>query len=177
VKSTNGNTLHRRVLRINVGFLLSDGPGNSHDADLHIPDPIRIDDDLVFQHLHGDLRFSRMKEGILVQGKLAIGLSLQCSRCLDHFERDISVRVEELYAHPKPIGGSEFYIGQDGNLDLAPLLRAETLIQVAQKVLCSPDCKGLCPQCGTNLNQEQCDCEIDDIDPRLAKLRELLDTD
>jgi uncharacterized protein len=40
------------------------------------------------------------------------------------------------------------------------------------KPLCSEDCKGICPQCGQDLNEGECDCEIETVDPRLAKLKE-----
>jgi uncharacterized metal-binding protein YceD (DUF177 family) len=84
----------------------------------------------------------------------------------------MKIEVEELYTYPNN-RVSEFSIGDDAILDLAPLLRAEAIIADARGVLCRPDCKGLCPTCGANLNYGPCDCQ-DEIDPRLAKLRELL---
>src|SRR5699024_11691418 len=50
----------------------------------------------------------------------------------------------------------------------------EVILALPMKSLCSSDCKGICQKCGKNLNEGKCDCEIDDIDPRLAKLKELL---
>ena len=61
-------------------------------------------------------------------------------------------------------------------LDLAPLLREEILIHTDKRILCKPDCKGLCPECGKNRNRETCDCEQDRIDPRFAALKDLLDS-
>ncbi|MCA9889795.1 MAG: DUF177 domain-containing protein, partial [Anaerolineae bacterium] len=69
-----------------------------------------------------------MKEGILVQADLDVIVDTQCNRCLDTFEQELNVQLEELYAHPRPIGQSEFFVGADTMLDLAPLLRAEVLI-------------------------------------------------
>lgn len=162
-----------RVLKLNVGFLLNDGPGHSHQTTFDVP-AMRVADDLHLRYLRGPLRLSRTKEGILVQGQLAAGLTGECSRCLTPVPVDLTIDLEELFGYPMS-GQMEFGIGEDGVLDLAPLLRAETMILSARGVLCRPDCKGLCPECGANLNEETCACDLENIDPRLAKLKELLD--
>lgn len=169
--------LSNRVLTINVGFLLSDGPGNQKDIQVQIDDALRIADDLVAKSVIGQLRLSRTKEGILVQGNLNISIDRECARCLDAFIHDIPVTVAELYASPRPIGETEFFVGQDAKLNLSSLLRAEILIVLSHRETCREDCQGLCPVCGINHNQESCDCEINTIDPRLAKLKELIDSD
>ncbi len=175
MKPLHGRYLSNRVLKINVGFLIADGPGNSQDSEMHIPDPVRVADDLIVHYIDGHMRLSRMKEGILVQGQLHLGADNECSRCLTPLQQDVAVRLEELYAHP-PRSDAEFSIGADHILDLSPLLRAEVLIATSHKALCQDDCKGLCPECGANLNLETCHCELEHIDPRMAKLKELLDS-
>lgn len=161
-----------RVLKLNVGFLLSSGPGHIHDTSFDVP-TIRVSDDVDLDYVRGTARLSRTKEGILVQGKLQFGIEDECYRCLDTVSRELSVELEELYAYP-PRLDAEFGVADDGILDLAPLLRAEALIAAAHRALCKPDCKGLCPTCGTNLNYGTCACADEDIDPRMAKLQELL---
>lgn len=161
-----------RVLKINVGFLLNTGPGHSHNSQIDVP-RVRVSDDLTPQYVRGPLRLSRTKEGILVQAELKVGIDDECYRCLTPVAREVLVEMEELYAYHS--FNAEFRIGDDAILDLGPLLRAEVLIATAQRVLCSADCKGLCPNCGANLNVAACQCELDDIDPRLAALRNLLD--
>lgn len=175
MKSTHEHYLSNRVLKVNVGFLLSDGPGNSQNSRLDIPSAVRVADDLMVNYISGTLRLTRTKEGILVQSKLLVGVIAECSRCLDVLEREIALDMEELYMHPVPIA-SEFFVGADAILDLAPLLRAEVLIETSRPVLCRDDCKGLCPTCGVNRNHESCECEADRVDPRLASLRTLLDS-
>ena len=172
--SSNSHYLHSRVLKINVGFLLSAGPGNSHSSRLDIPSAVQIADDVIVNYLEGDIRLTRTKEGILVQANLTAGYNNDCSRCLDAVVQDITMDVEELYMHPAPVA-SEFAVGADAILDLAPLLRAEILLTAGQSVLCREDCKGLCATCGINLNHDSCSCADDYIDPRMAKLKELLD--
>jgi len=176
VSTSSASLLSNRILKINVGFLLSDGPGNQKDIQVDITDAVRISEDLVAKSIIGQLRLSRTKEGILVQGDLEVSVDRDCARCLDNFVHEIPVQVEELYASPRPIGETEFFVGQDAKLDLAPLLRAEVLIALSHREYCNDDCKGLCPVCGVNRNHESCDCEIDFIDPRMAKLKELLDS-
>lgn len=175
MKSTHEHYLSNRVLKTNVGFLLSDGPGNSQDSRLDIPAAVRVADDLIVNYINGTLRLTRTKEGILVQSHLQVGITAECSRCLDPVEREVDLDMEELYMHPAPVA-SEFFVGADAILDLAPLLRAETLIAATGRALCQVDCKGLCPVCGVNRNHETCDCDTDRIDPRLASLRALLDS-
>jgi uncharacterized protein len=165
--------LNNRVLKFNVGFLLNEGPAHSHDAELDLP-AVRISDDLLVDHVRGPLRLSRTKEGILVQAELEVGLSDECYRCLDPVERKMDIEIQELYAFHRQ-NEVEFSIGEDAILDLNPLLRAEVLIGGAQRSLCRPDCKGLCSNCGANLNYETCDCDREDIDPRFAALKNLLD--
>lgn len=176
MKSSTAGYLNNRVLKVNVGFLLSAGPGTSRDADFDIPDPVRIANDLTVNAVHGHLRFSRMKEGILVQGHLTLTVDRECDRCLDTFEQAVDVSIEELYAHPVPLDATSFAVGADGVLDLNPLLRAEVLIETSHKTLCREDCQGICPVCGANRNHESCNCELDNIDPRLEALRKLLDS-
>jgi uncharacterized protein len=171
VKHVENGFVGSRVLKINVGFLLADGAGHGHETQFDVP-RMRIAEDVDLVYLRGPLRLSRTKEGVLVQGTLQAGVEDECYRCLRPVERELDIEVEELYAYPHP-NGSEFAIGEDAMLDLAPLIRAEAIIADTRGVLCRPDCKGLCATCGANLNDGPCGCE-DDIDPRFAKLKDLL---
>ena len=162
-----------RVLKLNVGFLLADGPGHSHETAFDVPH-VRMSSDVDLAFVRGPVRLSRTKEGILVQGQLDIGVEDDCLRCLEAVSTAVPITLEELYSYP-PSRGAEFSIGDDAILDLAPLIRAEVMIAVAGGVLCRPDCKGLCPECGVNLNQTTCSCAENAVDPRMAKLKEILD--
>jgi uncharacterized protein len=173
VNQVSKGYVSNRVLKINVGFLQSGGPGHSHDSVFDVP-TVRVSDDLTLDYVRGPIRLSRTAEGILVQGKLEVGFATECYRCLDPVTLNVTVDVEELFASPSPVG-AEFSVHDDGILDLAPLLRDEVLIVASRGVLCRPDCKGLCPDCGTNWNHATCTCAEERIDPRLAQLKNLLD--
>jgi uncharacterized protein len=173
VKQYHNGFVGNRVLRLNVGFLLSGSAGASHSTTFDVP-MVRVADDVDLRYVKGELRLSRTQEGILVQGALHVGIESECYRCLTPIERDLVVEIEELYSSDGA-GVSEFGIGDDGILDLAPLLRAEAIIIGGTRVLCRADCKGLCPECGINLNEVEDHRHDEQIDPRLAKLKQLLD--
>lgn len=173
MKSSTPHYVSNRVLKLNVGFLINDGPAHSHDSEFDVP-AVRVADDLVLNYIKGPIRLSRNKEGILVQGRLRVGITAECDRCLDPVQQEFVVDIEELFTYPVT-AGVEFCVHEDGILDLGPLLRAEVLISLSQGILCGDQCQGLCPECGANRNHTSCTCHLEYVDPRLAQLKELLD--
>jgi uncharacterized metal-binding protein YceD (DUF177 family) len=172
VKQITSGYVSSRVLKLNVGFILAHGPGYTHETEFDVP-AVKVAEDVDLTHLRGKLVLSRTKEGVLVQGTLTLGVEDECYRCLEPVQREIEVDVEELYAFPAS-ALSDFSIDEDAILDLGPLLRDEAIIADTRGTLCRPDCQGLCPSCGANLNDGPHTC-TESIDPRLARLRELLD--
>jgi uncharacterized protein len=168
---SSSSYLHERVVRINVGYLLAQSPGYSRDITINIPQRLRLED-AITESLIGDLRLTRTSEGILVQGALQCSTFETCSRCLTETEITFPILLEELFGTP-PHYHTQFIIGEDNILDLAPLLREELLLGIPTQVLCKPDCKGLCPECGSDLNLGPCECDLDKIDPRWTALSEL----
>jgi uncharacterized protein len=162
-----------RVLKFQVGFLLSEGKGHSSDSELDIP-RLRVADDMLLDYLRGTLRFSRTSRGILVQGNLHSSVRATCIRCLEDTSAYLEVVLEELFVYP-PEPDADFNVAETGILDLAPLLREEIILETPINILCRPDCAGLCPHCGENLNKGLCQCQQEPIDPRLAALKALRD--
>ena len=171
---THSHYVNNRILKINVGFLLSESVGQSRDTELDIPNPLKVADDLTIDWLRGVLHLSRNSRGILVQGQLATQFPGECARCLEETSVPVELDLEELFVYPAEPGAT-FVVTEDGNLDLAPLIREEAIVSVPQTALCRPNCAGLCPSCGANLNDGPCDCDQDVIDPRFAALQKLLD--
>ncbi len=170
---TNTQYVNNRILKINVGFLLVEGVGQSRDTELDVPIPVRVSDDLMLNGLHGTLHLSRNSRGVLVEGTLATQLHTDCARCLEDATIPVEIDLQELYVYP-PEPGVPFVVADDGNLDLAPLIREEAIVSTPQIALCRPDCAGLCPNCGANLNEGPCGCDPEPIDPRMAALSQLL---
>lgn len=171
--------LNKRLLKVNVGFLLSEAPGNAKAIPLNIPQRVKIDHDLYLESLAGCLLLTRTKEGILAQGAIQIHHQRQCDRCLEPLIHPFDVAVAELFASPPDAGKTAFSVDATGDIDLAPLLREEALIETGYRVVCRDSCRGLSAESGLNLNHqpertaEQPKVEV--IDPRLAILKQLLD--
>lgn len=129
------------------------------------------------ERIQGRVRFTRTLDGIQAQGTLYVTLEMTCVRCLTPFVDKVAVELDDLF-RPPPLGGSEdgliLPMHEDGHLNLVPLVR-ELLIIATERPLCRPDCAGLCPHCGANLNTETCSCQELDIDPRFQILKDLLE--
>ncbi len=102
-----------------------------------------------------------------------------CDRCLDEFEKTVTAQYSIVYVieegGQKAQAGEEVqYLSADANvLDLGEDVRQYLILAVPQKLLCSDECKGLCPKCGVNRNKVRCDCATNDIDPRWEGLRKM----
>lgn len=166
-----GHYLNARILKLNVGFIIAKSAGFSRTTDLNIQETLQVAPDLFVERLQGSLRLTRTSEGVLLQGELECTRWGECSRCLVETQVSFDLELEELYTVDYR-DESAFSIGEDGILDLAPLLREEIIINTPSQLLCRDVCKGLCPNCGQNWNEGDCDCE-EDLDPRWAVLAEL----
>lgn len=99
-----------------------------------------------------------------------------CDRCATNCSEQITVDKEYiLVTEIENEDNDDILLVTEGELNLAELCRTDVLLQIPMKHLCSEDCRGLCANCGINLNEHTCDCNKKQIDPRLAKLAELLD--
>lgn len=120
---------------------------------------------------------------IRLRGRLSVGLELQCARCLEPVRQDVNRQFELLY---RPLGADAgrdelsvtdaeaeigYYRGE--GILLEDVLREQVLLALPLKTICQENCKGLCPQCGKNLNQEQCSCTVPAEDPRWEALKDI----
>lgn len=111
-------------------------------------------------------------------------LRLECGRCLDPFDVAIVAPFELRYVPAvENTGDVEQEVGDDDlttayyrdqRIDLEELMREQFQLALPMKPLCDEACKGLCPQCGANLNTNPCDCQPSWVDPRLKTLSDLL---
>lgn len=122
---------------------------------------------------------------ILVEGNFEITLTIPCDRCLQSVNVPLSVAFthqvlspEKENAASEKISNAEafdeeqcFISGYE--LDTDALINNEILINMPVKVLCSEDCKGICPVCGKNLNQGDCGCDTFVPDPRMAAIKDI----
>ncbi|MDY7042120.1 MAG: DUF177 domain-containing protein [Chloroflexota bacterium] len=163
------------MISINVSRLLQEPWGSLRKFDLD-EGPLQLGDDLKVDFLRGTLRLMHTNEGILAQGEFTTQVQQECVRCLEPFEYQLSVRLEERFlpGNTAALDEDAFPIGNDNTVDLAEPLRENILLALPMRSICRPDCLGMCSQCGQNLNIGQCDCQEEGIDPRLAILKQLL---
>jgi len=160
-------------LRFNMGFLLDAGLGTSRQIDVNYPE-VQLED-VLLQPVVGTFQATRTSKGIYVAGLLRSFVETDCARCLEDFIQPIEIELDDLFYFRNTAPEDEYEVGEDGNVDLGPLVRELSLLAVPMTPFCRPDCLGLCDQCGQNLNEAQCDCPTDQIDPRLVGLKKLLD--
>ena len=141
-------------------------------------DPLWDDSGLSFAaSLDVDLEASFMGDGgVWVRGTFAGALGQECRRCLRPVEIPIREEVTLLFRPEEEIDedddGEIRPLKGDGNvLDLSMSIREEVILAAPPYVECDPDCKGLCPDCGIDLNEDTCECAGDDPDPRWDALR------
>ena len=111
-----------------------------------------------------DLMLTNAGEGILATGILTTHVVGTCDRCLSPAEFDVSGEVDEyyLFEEPEDTGDDDddeldfSLVSADNTIDLSGALLSSLVMETPFVVLCQPDCKGLCPVCGANLNEEDC---------------------
>jgi uncharacterized protein len=134
-------------------------------------------------HLVFDL-FKKRRD-VRLAGRVSTVLELQCGRCLEPFTLPVDSAFDLLFLpHSENRGEGEVEIEEDDLetafykdrvIDLGQLMREQFYLALPMKPLCGEACKGLCAQCGTNLNSGPCDCKPEWVDPRLEALRGLTD--
>ncbi|MDD2447795.1 MAG: DUF177 domain-containing protein [Tissierellia bacterium] len=105
-------------------------------------------------------------------------IDTNCNRCLKPTTMEMETLLSEQIIIDKgniniEEFDEEFIYLQDYLLNMDDYIWSQVVISLPMKILCSNNCKGLCPQCGIDLNTQSCNCMDNTIDPRLEKLKEL----
>ena len=122
------------------------------------------------------LTLTRLSSGLMLELALDVRLVGPCVRCLGDAGLDVSVDDRQ-YQASSPDGDEELrtpYLADD-RLDLSAWARDAVALALPDKILCRPDCAGLCPMCGRDLNREPHEHEESEVDERWSKLAELRD--
>ncbi|MDH7568070.1 MAG: DUF177 domain-containing protein [Armatimonadota bacterium] len=135
--------------------------------------------------IRGRLALSNTGRHLLVRGELSCRLCFQCARCLKDVWLTVSAHIEEEFALPQvdARGRVTWHLEdepveslfEDYALDVSEMARQHLLAAAPTAPLCDEECRGLCPQCGADLNEGDCGCTPVKVDPRLAGLRRWLD--
>lgn len=165
------------LLRFNVGFIAHETLGYARTFPFDFPE-MHLPPDMDLWQLTGQAKFSRTARGVLLEVRARARTQAQCVRCLEPFRLPLYVEFSELFAFTaKTVTDAGLILPENGQINLAPLLREYLWLAVPINPICRADCAGLCPVCGENLNHGACGHSAAEGDPRLAALRALLDTD
>jgi len=164
------------MIKVNLYALIHAQTGAQKTITLNLG-PTNIDD-LELGYVKGALDFTRIDDGILVEGTLDTEAKTECTRCLQPFFVPIAIELEDTISLPgrdltpeRPVR-----VAEDGWADLKPLIREYAWIGLPVNAVCKEDCQGICPECGGNINLGECTCDNrPPIDPRWAALQALLE--
>jgi uncharacterized protein len=169
-------------MHYNLAQLLMEPIGSTRDYDV---DESFTGPEDGMDRAQGWVRMIRTHQGVIVRARLETQVSLTCSRCVRVFEYQSLLTVEEeSFPTVDPVtgkktesleeNGSDIQLDDQHVLDMSEVVRQYVLTGAPIKPLCREECRGLCPECGTNLNEEKCRCKAVSMDPRWGSLAELL---
>ena len=157
------------------------------ERDIEVGDSIQLAGEETIQagaaHVSGELL--REEDGFSFRGDIETVATLSCSRCLEPYTLPLALHFDLLYtARPEPADRRQSRMDEDEvtlthfdgrRIDLNQLLEEQIYLAVPLKPLCRPECRGLCPRCGANLNESACGCTQErDEDSRFPDLKKLL---
>ncbi len=164
-------------LRLDVSYLVKESPGTYKEFDFNFTQ-LSLPGDLVLVDIQGVIAISVTEDGVVADGDIRALTQLSCSRCLEEFWQPLEIKFTEMFTfHPLENSGDDLeqLLPADGSIDLRPLIRDYAALDIPISRVCKPDCKGLCPTCGANLNEVDCGHRTEWVDPRMAGLKELLE--
>ena len=170
-------------MEYSVSQLLKASVGATRRAEVETALP-SIDEFAAGAPIRGSLKLTRTGRGVLVDARLSTAARVNCSRCLGELMAPLQLRIREEFLPTVdvvtglpaevPDGDEAFTIDEHHILDLGEAVRQYALLDLPLQPLCRPDCAGLCPYCGQNLNEGRCACSDQEGDSRLAPLASLL---
>lgn len=174
------------VLSYNVATLLREAPGTERRYAVEAADLDMYDDLQLAAPIAGEVRLSRTGRSILARASLSTAIETTCSRCLQPVVAPIDVEIEEVALPSIDIDTGQpvdpdaepdaLRLNDHHELDLDEPVREAISLAEPIALLCRPDCRGLCPTCGIDLNNAEQHAHSDEaIDPRLAGLAEWRD--
>ena len=139
--------------------------------------------------LNNDVRIdaiiSREGEGFFIDGTIKTDLRLICSRCAEEFLFNVDT---SFHCHEEPVNNAnsdidlslrkrdmdiDHYAGEE--VDISRLFREQVMLAIPMHPLCKPDCLGLCPKCGQNLNIKKCSCPREEATNPFSMIKKLFD--
>ncbi|SHI69163.1 uncharacterized protein SAMN05444401_1365 [Clostridium amylolyticum] len=135
-------------------------------------------DEIVFKSpVKAKGKASVLEDIIQLDMEVSAVIELTCTRCLDRYTSNINLNIFEEYTNDSQKENEDIIFITEEYLDIKKVITDNILLSLPIKKLCSNDCKGLCQNCGANLNRNTCNCPQEDVDIRMAKLKNLFLSD
>ncbi len=114
-------------------------------------------------------------EDYIVKGDISISYKTQCDRCTKEIKNSLDINFNEEFEKVEDESHPDRYLFEQNEIDLEPMVIDNIALMMPMKHLCDIDCKGLCPVCGGNLNDKDCDCLEKELmkNSPFAKIKEL----
>jgi uncharacterized protein len=163
--------------------------GKKHKLEFDIP-PFFLEDGVkCVSNIVGKISFSNTGSVIIVRGFFKTSIELECSRCLNNFIMDLDIPIEEELLIAKEVAGDFSDSDSDNELpeeeqepvfennifNLSEVIRQSIIASLPISTICKEDCKGICVNCGKNLNEDICNCQPEDVDSPFSALKALLE--
>jgi uncharacterized protein len=161
-------------LRILVSDLLAQ-PGKARSESVAVPLHISLPNASVDDEVVVEVAMRSLSDGIVARGTASAAVDLTCNRCLTEWTETITVPFEQVFRIRPDDEDDEMPLDESNWIDLEPVVHDEVSLGLPHTPLCRPDCRGLCPTCGTDLNMEPCDGHGEDTDSPFAALRDLFE--
>ncbi len=168
-----------RKIIINVKSLLNFEEPSKKVSFSEKMDPIEFyGDEISFSsNFKVEVEIKRISKGLELTGSGEAKVNLSCSRCLKKTPYLLNFEIDEIFIERKMEEfvprDSDFFFIEKESIDLYPMLRQLIIVNLPMKFLCREDCRGICPRCGTDLNEGDCDCLQGEVDVRWEPLKKL----
>ena len=162
----------------NIATLLQEPPGAARKIDV-TGEYAEVASEGYRRAVAGDVHLLRTTRGILLRAKLRVEPEYECSRCLKQFITPVDLEIDELFAFSRDpvslavieLDPDEFHLEDEQYLDASEAVRQYEVAARPIRSLCRPDCAGLCPRCGRDLNEGPCECAADELHTARSRVR------
>ena len=141
------------------GALKNPGQAYAFEAAPELEEMEVLSDPVSFENVAAKGEFFGTGERVSIRGEVSAAVTSRCAKCLEPVKLEIHAEMDALYARQPDPEDPDIYLFEGSKVDLTDAVRDALLLELPYRFLCSEDCKGLCPQCGVNLNLGTCTCQ------------------
>ena len=160
------------TLVVPVGDLLG-SPGKERPFSASLPVNLRLGDSVVDGPMEVTGKLVGQLDSVRAEFEVSASADVVCNRCLTNWDMPVSASSKQFFRVDPDEDG---YQVEDGTVDIAGPATDELALALPSTPLCRPDCKGLCPTCGTDLNSDPCDGHGEESSSPFASLKDLFDS-